>query len=180
MDLFEASAREKRSTFVKVVVGCLMAFIIAPPLAQAATQAVKVTNAVKVKDSTGDAIESEAVDPMGLFGAEGSSGALAVRTFGGGGGFLGAADCTETTADGLTNTVSVTDSIVTGIILTGTDATFTMTSDAVGAGVLPLTRFRVSTDNPNEFVGLGNGLTLTDALTLTCSGTNGNAVLLGQ
>ena len=180
MDLFEVSAREKRSTFFKVVAGCLLAFIIAPPLAQAAAQAVKVTNAVKVKDSTGDALESEEVAPMGLFGAEGSSGAVAVRNFAGGGGFLGAADCTASTADGLTNVVSVTNSIVTGMIFTGTDGVFTVRSDAVGGGQLPLLNFRVTADHPNEFVGLGNGLTLTDALTVTCTGTNGNVVLLGQ
>jgi hypothetical protein len=180
VDLFQDTAREKRSTFVKVVVGCLAAFIIAPPLAEAATQAVKVTNAVKVKDSTGDALESEAVAAMGLFGAEGSAGALAVRNFAGGGGFLGAADCTETTADGLTNTVSITNSIVTGMIFTGTDGTFVVTSDAVGSGQLPLLDFRVDADNPNEFVGLGNGLTLTDALTITCTGTDANVVVLGQ
>jgi hypothetical protein len=174
VDLYQASGREKRSTFVKVVVACLMAFIIAPPLASAAT------SVVKIKDSGGGAIEASKVDPMGLFGAAGSSGAVAVRNFAGGGGFLGAADCTESTADGLTNVVSVTNSIVTGMIFTGTDGTFTVTSDAVGAGVLPLLKFRVSTATPNEFVGLGNGLTLTDALTITCTGTNGNVVVLGQ
>jgi hypothetical protein len=180
VDLFEASAREKRTTFVKVVVGCLLAFILAPPLASAATQAVKVTNAVKVKDSTGDAIDSAAVADMGLFAATGSSGAIAVRNFAGGGGFLGAGDCTATAADGLTNVVTITNSIVTGMIFTGTDATFTVTSDAVGAGALPLLNFRVSTAHPEEFVGLGNGLTLTDALKITCTGTNGNVVVLGQ
>lgn len=180
MDLFEVSSREKRTTFVKVVVGCLIAFIIAPPLAQAATQAVRVTNAVRVKDTTGDAIDSKVVADMGLFSAAGSSGAIAVRNFAGGGGFLGAADCTASTADGLTNVVSITDSIVTGMIFTGTDGKFTVKSDAVGGGALALLNFRVSTSAPNEFVGLGNGLTLTDALTITCTGTDGNVVVLGQ
>ncbi|MEA2517912.1 MAG: hypothetical protein QOG16_1750 [Actinomycetota bacterium] len=179
MDLFEVSAREKRSTFVKVVVGCLIAFIIAPPLAQAATQAVRVTNAVKVKDSTGDNVESEAVADMGLFGAEGSTGAVAVRNFAGGGGFLGAADCSDATP--LTNQVSITNAIVTAIIITGTGSTWTSTSDAVGGGQLPLLNFTMTPDHSSEFVGLGNGLTLTDALKFTCTaGTNGNLVVLGQ
>lgn len=179
MDLFEVSAREKRSTFVKVVVGCLLAFIIAPPLAQAAVTTIKGT--VKIKDSSGDAIDSAKVDPMGLFGAAGSSGALAVRNFAGGGGFLGAGACAGTTpTDPLPAVVTMTNSIVTGMIFTGTDGTFTVTSDAVGGGALPLLKFRVTADNPNEFVGLGNGLTLTDALNITCTGTNGSVVVLGQ
>lgn len=178
MDLYQVSTREKRATFAKVVIACLMAFLLAPPIAQAAAQQIKGT--VKIKDSGGGAIDSKAVPAMGLFGAQGSSGALAVRNFAGGGGFLGAADCTETTEDGLTNSVSIVNSIVTGMIFTGTDGTFTVTSDAIGGGALPLLRFRVTADHPNEFVGLGNGLTLTDALTITCTGTNGNVAVLGQ
>jgi hypothetical protein len=177
--MFEVSAREKRSTFVKVVVGCLLAFIIAPPLAQAAVQSVKVTNAVKVKDSTGDAVESEVINPMGLFGAEGSSGAIAVRNFAGGGGFIGAADCNPATP--LTTSVSAENAIVTAIIITGTDSTWTTTSEAVGGGALPLLNWKMDANNNSVFVGLGNGLTLTDALTITCTaGANGNAVLIGQ
>lgn len=178
MDLFDVSAKEKRSTFVKVLVACLMAAVLAPPLAQAAVTTIKGT--VKVKDSGGGRINSSAVADMGLFGAEGSTGAIDVRNFAGGGGFLGAADCTETQADGLLNRVSVQNAIVTGILITGTDATFTVTSDAVGAGVLPLLNFTVSNQNPSFVAALPTGLTLTDALTFTCTGTKGNIVLLGQ
>src|SRR5687768_15991726 len=126
----ETSAREKRSTFVKVVVGCLIAFIIAPPLAQAAVTTIK--GSVKIKDTGGGKISASSIGAMGLFEAEGSTGAVDVRNFAGGGGVLGAADCTETTADGRANFVSVTDSIVTGLIMTGTDATWTATAQAFG------------------------------------------------
>lgn len=181
MNVFDVSAREKRSTFAKVLVMCLMAAVLAPPLAQAAVQAVRVKNAVKVKDTGGGRINSSAVPDMGLFGAEGSTGAIDVRNFAGGGGFLGAADCTETQADGLLNSVSITNSIVTGFIITGTDAVFTVTSDAVGGGVLPLLNLSVGQPGPRNFVAaLPTGLTLTDALTFTCTGTNGNIVILGQ
>lgn len=179
MDLFEASSREKRSTFVKVLVACLMAAVLAPPLAHAAVTTVKGT--VKIKDSGGGAIDAKAVPDMGLFEAEGSTGALAVRTFGGGGGFLGAADCTESLTDGLPNTVSISNAIVTGIIITGTNATYTATSAAIGGGALPLLNFTVSNSDTSEFVGLGNGLSLTDALTFTCTAGNaGNIVVIGQ
>jgi hypothetical protein len=118
---------------------------------------------------------------MGLFEAAGSSGAVDVRNFAGGGGVLGAADCTETTADGRANFVSVTDAIVTGIIMTGTDATFTATAQAFGAHALPLLRFKVTPENPSEFVGLGNGLSITTELKVTCTaGTDGLLIVVGQ
>jgi len=180
-DAFEVTMRKKRALFIKVIAACLLAFIIAPPIAQAAAQRIKGTVTAKIKDSSGGAIDSTKVDPMGLFGAAGSSGALAVRNFAGGGGFLGAADCTETTDDGLTNSVTVTDAIVTGIIITGSNATYTVTAEAVGAGQLPLANWTVDAQNPDVFVGLGNGLTATDAITWTCTaGNSGNLIVLGQ
>jgi hypothetical protein len=179
VDLFETSAREKRSTFVKVVAGCLLAFIIAPPLAQAAVTTIK--GSVKIKDSGGGAISASSIGAMGLFEAAGSSGAVDVRNFAGGGGVLGAADCTETTADGPANFVAVTDSIVTGIIITGTDATFTATAQAFANHALPLLQFRTTPDHPSEFIGLGNGLTITTELKITCTaGTNGRLIVVGQ
>jgi hypothetical protein len=179
VDLFEVSAREKRSTFVKVLVACLVAAVLAPPLAQAAV--TKIRGTVKIKDSSGDAIDSARVPPMGVFEAAGSNGALAVRNFAGGGGFLGAADCTASLADGLPNSVSVQNSIVTAILITGSNATYTGTSEAIGGGQLPLLNFTVNASNPSVTASLGTGLTLTDALTFTCTaGDNGNIVLLGQ
>jgi hypothetical protein len=176
----DVSRRERFKALFGAIALAIVVMLVAPPVVQAATQAVKVKGKVKVADTDGDAIESKAIADMGLLAAEGSDGALAVRNFAGGGGFLGAADCTETDADGLVNTVSVGNAIVTGIIMTGTDATWTVTSAAIGGGLLPLLNFRTTTDNPNEFVGLGNGLTLTAPLTFTCTGTNGNIAVLGQ
>lgn len=185
MDLYAASGREKRRTFFAAIAISLMAMLVAAPVVEAAVQAVKVKNPVKVKDSNGDVIESEPIADMGLLAAEGSDGALAVRNYAGGGGFLGAADCTTTTEDGLPNAVEVSNVIVTAIILTGTDAKVTVTSAAIGGGQLPLLRFRANANNPNEFVGLGNGLTATAPLTFTCAADaggdgNGNIVVLGQ
>lgn len=179
MDLMQTSAREKRSTFVKIVVGCLIAFILAPPLAQAAVQAVRVKGAVKVKDSGGGTISASSIGNMGLFEAEGSTGAIDVRNFAGGGGVLGAADCAAATP--IESSVSVTNAIVTGLIMTGTDATFTATAQAFGNHALPLLNWTMSADNPGEFVGLGNGLSITTELKITCTaGTSGNLIVVGQ
>ncbi|MGH2748406.1 MAG: hypothetical protein ACRDKB_10830 [Actinomycetota bacterium] len=176
----DVSRRDKRHAFLAAIGLALVVMLIGAPVVEAAIQRVRVKGSVKVKDTSGDALDSKAIPAMGLFGAEGSSGALAVRTFGGGGGFLGAADCDGVPAN-LPGSVAVSNKIVTGIIITGTGGTFTVTSDAIGGGALPLLNFSVTADNPNVFVGLGNGLTLTDALTFTCTaGTNANLVVLGQ
>nr|MBA2600060.1 hypothetical protein [Actinomycetota bacterium] len=46
-------------------------------------------------------------------------------------------------------------------------------------------RLRTNAGDPNEFVGLGNGLTLTDTLTIRCAGEagpngEGQVIVLGQ
>jgi hypothetical protein len=151
-----------------------MAFILAPPLAQAATQTIKGT--VKIKDSGNGTISASAIGSMGLFEAAGSSGALDVRNFAGGGGVLGAADCSAATP--LEDNVAVTDSIVTGIILTGTSSTWTATAAAFGP--IPLANWTLSASNSDVFVGLGNGLTITTELKITCTGTSGNLIVVGQ
>ena len=183
MDLYESTRREKRQTFFAAIALALVVSIVAAPVVEAAVQRIKGTVTAKVKDTNGSDVESEAIGPMGILQAEGSEGALAVRNYAGGGGFLGAGDCTPgggTATDPLNNVVTVSNAIVTGIIITG-DGTVTTTSAAVGNGQVPLTRFEVDAQNPNEFVGLGNGLTATAPLTFT--GTGGetcNFVILGQ
>jgi hypothetical protein len=172
------SRRERRSSFFAAIAIGLLVMLVAAPVVQAAVQAVKVKGKVKTADTSGSPIESEVIPPMGLLQAEGSGGAVAVRNFAGGGGFLGAADCTETTADGRPNFVEVSGAIVTGIIMTGTDGTIGARSSAVGP--IDLLKFRVTGNNPNEFVGLGNGLTATAPLTFTCTGTDAEFVVLGQ
>jgi hypothetical protein len=68
--------------------------------------------------------------------------------------------------------------IVTGIIITGT-GTVRITTDALGP--IPLANLTVNAENPNEFVGLGNGLTTTTPLHFTgIDGTACNFVIIGQ
>ncbi len=182
----DVSRRERFNAVFAAIALAMVVVVLAPPVVKAATQKVKVTNPVKVVALDGTEIESKAIPPMGLLQAEGSDGAVAVRNFAGGGGFLGAADCTdETETSGLPNEVEVSNRIVTAIIVTGTDGVVTTTSEAVGGGELPLLNFRVNASNPNLFVGLGNGLTATAPLLFTCTGEGGgdgeaNLVVLGQ
>jgi hypothetical protein len=187
MHLQDVPRRDKRQTFLTAVAVALLAFIIGAPVVEAQVNRVKLaggTATAKIKDSTGGAIESEPIDVMGLTQAEGSSGAIAVRNFAGGGGLLGAGDCTASTepAQGpLKNTVTLSGGhIVTGIIITGT-GTVRITTQAVGQGQVPLANFTVNAENPNEFVGLGNGLSVTTPLTFTgIDGTACNFVIIGQ
>ena len=185
MDLREVTPRDKRQTFLSAVAIAVAVFVIGAPVVEAAISRVKLaggTATAKVKDSDGDAVESEAIARMGLTQAEGSDGAIAVRNFAGGGGLLGAGDCTASTepAQGpLPNTVDLSGGhVVTGIIITGT-GTVRVTMDALGP--IPLANFTVNADHPNEFVGLGNGLTVTTPLHFTgIDGTACNFVILGQ
>lgn len=179
MEMTSLSRREKSKSLLAAIAVGLMVMLVGAPVVQAAVQTVKVKGQVKVADTNGDALESEVIEDMGLLQAEGSSGALAVRNFAGGGGFLGAGDCTATTADGRPNFVEVSNVIVTGVIFTGTDAQIGVQSSAVGP--IDLLKWRVNANNPNEFIGLGNGLTATAPLTFTCvDGGTGEFVVLGQ
>jgi hypothetical protein len=185
LDLVEVSKREKRQTFFAAIGIALIVFVMGAPVVEAQINRVKLaggTATAKVKDSNGDNIESQAIADMGLTDAEGSTGALAVRNFAGGGGLLGAGDCTASTepAQGpLPNTVTLGGGrIVTGIIITGT-GTVRITTDALGP--IPLANLTVNAENPNEFIGLGNGLTTTTPLHFTgIDGTACNFVILGQ
>ena len=202
----DVSRRDKRRTFVAVAGIGLALAVIAAPLATAGHgghnipvvvkgQPIGVKGAVQIRGSApaNSALESENVPAMGLAAAEGSPGALAVRTYGGGGGFLGAADCTATTADGLDNVVEVSNAIITGIIITGDnpgatapDGLVRVTSDFVDpTGALSLSNFRVDAETPQTFVGLGNGLTATDEIQFTGSAKAGGPgsckfIILGQ
>lgn len=184
-NLIEVSAREKRQTFLSAIAIAMAVFVLGAPVVEAAVSRVKLaggTATAKVKDSNGDSIESQEIEDMGLTDAPGSTGAVAVRNFAGGGGLLGAGDCTASTepAQGpLPNTVTLGGgNIVTGIIITGT-GTVRVTTDALGP--IPLANFTVNAENPNEFVGLGNGLTTTTPLHFTgIDGTACNFVIIGQ
>jgi hypothetical protein len=187
VERLEVSGRDKRQTFFMAIGIALAVFIVSAPVVEAAISRVKLaggTATAKIKASDGATIESDPIGPMGLTQAEGSDGAVAVRNFAGGGGLLGAGDCTASTepAQGpLQNTVTLSGGqIVTGIIITGT-GTVRITTQAVGAGQVPLANFVVNANHPNEFVGLGNGLSITTPLTFTgIDGTACNFVVLGQ
>jgi hypothetical protein len=145
-----------------------------------------------ISDTDGSITESESIADQGITQVPGTNGAIAVRTYAGGNGLLGAGDCTATTADGLPSVAVVPGSrIVTALIITGTDGRVTLTTDAVGNGLLPLSKFRVNAGHPNEVLALGNGLGTTAPLTFTGSseatGAPGapsdgscNFVILGQ
>ena len=181
MDLFDSAKRERRQSFVLALVLAIAVSVLAAPVVEAAVTTIKGT--VKVKDSNGSAVESEVIAPGGAFQTGGSSGAVAVRTFGGGNAFGGAADCTgtPTPTDPLPNSITVPGgNLVTGIIATGTDMNIRVTSEAVGGGQLPLLNFQTTAENPNVFIGLGNGLELDDNLTMTCTAGTGNFVVVVQ
>lgn len=185
--MLEVSRRDKRQTFFSAIGIALIVFIVGAPVVEAAVSRVKLaggTATAKIKDSDGTEVESEAIGPMGLLQAEGSDGAIAVRNYAGGGGLLGAGDCTASTepAQGpLKNVVELSGGdIVTGLIVTGT-GTIRVTSLALGNHNLPLSNFTVNTDNPNLAITFGTGLTLTSQLRFTgIDGSACNFIVLGQ
>ena len=187
MKQIEVSGRDKRQTFFAAIGIALTLFVVGAPVVEAAISRVKLaggTANAKIQGTDGAAIESEEIGPMGLLQAEGSDGALAVRNYAGGGGLLGAGDCTASTepAQGpLKNVVEISGGdIVTGIILTGT-GTVRVTSAALGNHQLPLSNFTATAENPNVVVTFGTGLTLTSQLRFTgIDGTPCNFIILGQ
>ena len=183
----DVSRREKRQTLLSALAIALVLFVVAPPVVEAAISRVKLaggTATAKIKDSGGATIESEPISRMGMTAADGSTGAMAVRNFAGGGGLLGAGDCTASTdpAQGpLQNTVTLSGGhVVTGIIITGT-GTVRITSQALGENQMPLANFTVNADNPNEFVGFSNGFSVNTPMTFTgIDGTACNFLIVGQ
>lgn len=168
MEGFE-SAKADRRRFLSAVVLVLLVGVLAPPVVNAAAKAIsvkKVKQPVKVVDTKGGEIESTAIPPLGTSQGEGSSGALAVRTFAGGGGLIGAGNCGPGP-----NTLTVTanpDRKLTALIVTGSNAQINV---AVGAplNIPSITTLRTDATNENVFIGLGNGLTVTPApLTFSC------------
>ncbi len=194
MDIFE-SAHGERRRFMAAAVLVLMVGILAPPAVQAAAKAItvkKVKQAVKVVDTSGDEIESEAIPPLGTTQAPGSDGALAVRTYAGGGGLLGLGDCNTANDPSIAASLTVganVDRKVTAIIITPDTvdtAAIAVTAPAV-TGLYPPLVFHtdpaVSLDA--QFIGLGNGLTVTPSdLVFTCAttgaGNDTKFVVLGQ
>ena len=191
MDIFE-SARGERRRFMSAAVLVLMVGILAPPAVNAAAKAIKVKvvkKPVKVVDTTGSAIDSQAIPPLGTTQAPGSSGALAVRTYAGGGGLLGLGDCNTGTDPSIGASVNIAanpERKVTALLMTGDDVSpgvIIIQAPAV-TGPYPVLQFTVE---PGEevFIGLGNGLTITPSdLVFTCAtpgaGNDTKFVILGQ
>lgn len=188
MEGFE-SAKADRRRFLSAMVLVLMVGVLAPPVVDAAAKAItvkKVKQPVKLADTKGGEIESTAIPPLGTSQSPGSSGALAVRTFAGGGGLIGAGNC----GPGPTSvTVGAnTDRKLTALIVTGSNAQINV---EVGPPLnfASITTFRTDPTNEFAFIGLGNGLTVSPApLIFSCdspfeggtSSPDTQFVILGQ
>jgi hypothetical protein len=171
----EVARSDKFKALVGAIALALVVAVLAPPAVQAAVQ--KISGTVKVKDTAGGTINSKSISAQGLFDAPGSSGALDVRNFAGGNGFLGAGDCN---GPGLPPTATAQGgSIITGILITGT-ATVTASADALPAPANPVLTFSTGAENPVESISLGNGLKASDDIDFNCIAGTGNYVLIGQ
>jgi len=185
VDQFGEARRDTRQTWVIAIVAIAVLFVAGMPAVDAAIQATRIKGKVKIADSGGGNVDAANLGDLGLLDAPGSNGAVAVRNFAGGGGFLGTGDCTEA-PDPRPNTLSIPASrntIVTAIIVTGTAADVAVSAPdldpLIGPG--PVVTFSANATNPNVFVGLGNGLTVFPSrLVFTCTGGAGNFVVLGQ
>jgi hypothetical protein len=179
VDLFETSKREKRQVFMVAIFVALAAMVLQPVVAQAVTR-IRGTVTAKVKDTGGGRVDARSINPgdLGIADAPGSSGAMDSRNFPGGAGLLGVADCQAATPIG--NEITITGNhVVSDMLLTGTDGTITITSDAVAGGALPVLVASVDANESNVLADLANGLAVTAPLTFTAAGTNCNFVVLG-
>lgn len=194
MDQFET--RDRTRMFVGAIALVLVASVVSGPVASAATTVIakiksttgatikasggavhtKQQGAVtaKLRDSGSGAVEASSVNfnnaPFPPSVAN-STGAIDVKTYAGGGALMGAGNCTATPADG-PNVVEVpANTHITGIIMTqgttGGSGQVNVQSALPDLAGLRLLRLRVSDAAPNAFVGLGNGITITDDLVFT-------------
>ncbi|MGH2701219.1 MAG: hypothetical protein ACRDJB_13555 [Actinomycetota bacterium] len=183
----DVAKKDKRKALLGAVALALVVAVLAPPAVEAATQKVKTvkgsvvkasgTVTSKLRDTGGGVVNSQAIEDQGLFGAEGSSGALDVRTFAGGNGFLGAGDCN---GPGLPPTATAAGgSIITGLIITGV-ATVEVSTAALPPAANPVLTFQTEAGNLNESIALGNGIRATAPLDFNCTSGTGNFVIIGQ
>ena len=172
----EVARSDKFKALVGAIALALVVAVLAPPAVQAAVQ--KISGTVKIKDTGNGNINSKSIGDQGLFDAPGSTGALDVRTFGAGNGFLAGANC-QAPAPGNVAVVPG-GSIVTGILITGSDATVDVRAQAIGNGVPVILSFETTPDNANAAFSLGNGLKASGQIRFTCVGTDGQVALLGQ
>jgi hypothetical protein len=158
--------------------------VMAPPLAYAAVQEVKVTNEPTVKVGNVARVKGTTnVGQLGLFGTKPISGAI--RNMPVPGAFLGAGDCLNTddpAGNAQSSNVTIPadggNTVVTGIIITGRpplapgdtsvpNGAVYVSTDAVQSSPgnpVNLLEARVNEANPNVTVDLGPGLALTDDL----------------
>lgn len=191
----DVSRREKFKALLSAVALACVVALLAPVGAMAASVVtVRLKGTAKVADTTGDNIDAKDLGTLGLLGAPGSDGAVATRTFAGGGGLLGTGDCTEAfgqPTDIRPNTTTIaasSETIITGIIIAGSDAKVSVSApdldSIIGPG--PVVKFQTTAGDQNVFVGLGNGLSVYPSeLVFTCTGADGgdgsgNYVILGQ
>lgn len=185
LDLIDSGKRERRQSFLVALAVAVGLSVLFAPVVEAAVQTIKGTVTAKIKDTNGDGLESEVIDQAGQPAPTGgSSGALAVRTFGGGNQFLGAADCDPPGTGGPTDVFGPTLTVpggqmVNAVIVTGT-ANVVVRSQAVGSGNIPLLTLRATADNPVVTLALDNGLELTDNLIMTCTSGVGQFAAIGQ
>jgi hypothetical protein len=174
----EVARSDKFKALVGAIALAIAVAVLVPPAVEAATQKIKGTVTAKVKDTRGGNINSKSIADQGLFDAPGSSGALDVRTFGAGNGFLAGANCL---APGSGNVAVVPGgSVITGIIITGTDANVDVQANALGGGVPVILQFETTPDNANVAFSLGNGLKATGQIRFTCNGADGQVAIIGQ
>lgn len=175
----DVARSDRWKAFLSALVLAGIVLWIAQPAVEAAVRAVRVRGTVKTAVTN---IGSKKINPQGVFQAPGSKRALDVRTFGAGNGFLAAADCIPATP--IPATVEAPGgSVVTGLLLTGTDETVTVTAEALGNHAVPLLHLRTTAENPNAAFSLGNGLKATAPVrfALDCGADPlGNLVLIGQ
>lgn len=189
------SARADTRRFFMVAALAVLVGLVAPAGVQAAKKSSKVTIKnpfliTRVQDSTGDVTESEAIPPMGSTAVPGSDGALAVRSYAGGGGFIGAIDCDTASPPAASITIATdatANEVVTGLLASnasGTTANFTVSAGGPLAALGTLLSINVPADG-FESVDLSTGLTVhccsvTIACTTTGAGLGGDLIVLGR
>jgi hypothetical protein len=149
--------RDMRQTWILAIALIALLFVAGMPVVEAAVQRVRIS------DSAGGRVDAKNIGDLGLFGAPGSNGAVAVRSFAGGSGLLGTGQCGQGPRPNSTTIAANANTIITGLLLSGPGNTLSISAPAleptIGPG--PVITFSTNVNSPNMFVGLGNGLTVT-------------------
>ena len=191
MDLVENERRTKRQTFIAVIGIALAAMVMAPPIVEAAVQAVRIKKSVPLPLKKNTAVK---VRNNGAIAGPQQSGALPTETLGkrqmvdvfsGGEGFWGAGFCgvNDTSPDpgeqeGDKVTVPAAapgqpNNVVAGIIATsgptGVPAAVTVKAPQLPTGDNPVVTIRTSPEQPTVSITLPSGLRVSpSALVFEC------------